>query len=111
RSWWTVTSRPNLGLITPAKDGQPTPSPATGKTWAGRPKRSDTFAELLRRVLIGHVPRPTRSAAATKVASTIAASTDALKNGSRWSLTKGRPRQSKASRWRRLLPQNTRIAG
>ena len=55
--------------------------------------------------------QPHLSAAAMKVASTMPASTAALKNGSRWSLTNGRPRHWNNRRWRRLLAQNTRKMG
>src|SRR5437667_411869 len=63
-----VISRPSRGLITPSKDGQPTPSAATGKTCCGRPRMSETEAAWLRMALIGQLPSPARSAAATKVA-------------------------------------------
>ena len=63
--------------------GQPTPSPATGKTCCGSPSNSDTAAARLRITLIGHVPSPCASAASTNAVSAIPASTLALKNASR----------------------------
>ncbi len=75
-----VVSRPSRAETCPVSDGQPTHIPATGITRCGSFSISLTFAEWSRITLIGQVPSPTASAAAMKVASTMPASTAALKN-------------------------------
>ena len=67
-----------------------------------------TASMWLRTTLMGQVPRPSDSAAQTKLARWMAASAAALSTASRWSLAKGTPARSATRRMRRLSAQNSR---